>query len=474
MMDSPGERDRVEVDALITDRYLESLLARHAGGADHVPDVAGEAPPADIARAADRLSRDLLRLHPSFRFEEALALRLADAAARMRLARVAGAEGTVVTLRDRDLDPLIPVAPEEGEAGVEDVHPGFGRPLHHRRRAHVGGAVDRRRVCRLAPQPTGDRADGPRRPGRRPHEACLMPIKLPSFRARRDVYPADLWTKCPSCEEMLFNNQLDKMLRVCTNCGHHFRLSAAARLDLLLDHGTWARTRRRPSIGRCARIRRPEAVSGPARGRADRDRDARRCRVGDRIDRLDPRLDLRHGLRVHGRLDGRRRRREGHPSRRTRSRCTDTAPYRQRIGRGADAGRDARPHAAGEDARCARTPPRGRSAVHQHPVGPDHRRRLCVVRRGRRCQRRRAKRPHRFRWLARLRGDDRAGAAGRVPAGRVPVRPRVHRPRRRAPRATRRGDAPAEAASGASARHGGNGGDERLWERHCATQWERW
>ena len=67
-----------------------------------------------------------------------------------------------------------------------------------------------------------------------------MPIKLPSFRARRDVYPADLWTKCPSCEEMLFNKQLDKALRVCPNCGHHFRLSAAARLDLLLDHGTWA------------------------------------------------------------------------------------------------------------------------------------------------------------------------------------------------------------------------------------------
>ena len=67
-----------------------------------------------------------------------------------------------------------------------------------------------------------------------------MPIKLPSFRARRDVYPADLWTKCPSCETMLFNKQLDKALRVCPTCGHHFRLSAAARLEQLLDHGTWA------------------------------------------------------------------------------------------------------------------------------------------------------------------------------------------------------------------------------------------
>lgn len=66
-----------------------------------------------------------------------------------------------------------------------------------------------------------------------------MPIKLPSFRPRRDAYPPDLWTKCPSCEEMLFNKQLDKVLRVCPSCGHHFRLSAEARLALLLDQGTF-------------------------------------------------------------------------------------------------------------------------------------------------------------------------------------------------------------------------------------------
>jgi acetyl-CoA carboxylase carboxyl transferase subunit beta len=66
-----------------------------------------------------------------------------------------------------------------------------------------------------------------------------MPIKLPSFRPRRDAYPPDLWTKCPSCDEMLFNKQLDKVLRVCPSCGHHFRLSAEARLSLLLDHGSF-------------------------------------------------------------------------------------------------------------------------------------------------------------------------------------------------------------------------------------------
>src|SRR3954447_8714698 len=67
-----------------------------------------------------------------------------------------------------------------------------------------------------------------------------MPLKLPSFRARRDVYPSDLWTQCPSCSTMLFNKQLDKQHRVCPTCGHHFRLSAAARLELLLDGETWS------------------------------------------------------------------------------------------------------------------------------------------------------------------------------------------------------------------------------------------
>ena len=67
-----------------------------------------------------------------------------------------------------------------------------------------------------------------------------MPIKLPSFRPRRDAHPPDLWTKCPSCEEMLFNKQLEKNLRVCSTCGHHFRLAAGARLEQLLDPGSWS------------------------------------------------------------------------------------------------------------------------------------------------------------------------------------------------------------------------------------------
>ncbi len=65
-----------------------------------------------------------------------------------------------------------------------------------------------------------------------------MPVRLP-FRPRRDTYPPDLWTKCPGCSEMLFNKQLEKTLRVCPHCGHHFRISARSRIEQLVDGGSF-------------------------------------------------------------------------------------------------------------------------------------------------------------------------------------------------------------------------------------------
>lgn len=85
-------REGPEADALRTDRYLESLLAaidRHATDAPADPRL----DPA-VRDAATRLSRDLVRVHPSFRFEERLAARLAEVAASLRLAQAAGAEGS--------------------------------------------------------------------------------------------------------------------------------------------------------------------------------------------------------------------------------------------------------------------------------------------------------------------------------------------------------------------------------------------
>jgi acetyl-CoA carboxylase carboxyl transferase subunit beta len=66
-----------------------------------------------------------------------------------------------------------------------------------------------------------------------------MPVKFPQFRSRRDAFPESLWTRCPSCEEQLFNKQLEKAMNVCPSCGHHFRLAAPVRLGQLLDEGSF-------------------------------------------------------------------------------------------------------------------------------------------------------------------------------------------------------------------------------------------
>jgi hypothetical protein len=93
---STAGRDGHEVEALVTDRYLDALLAAHARGADLGPTA--QDPDDAVRRTADRLARVLPRFHPSFLFEEALAARLADRAARMRLPAAAGAEGLIVPL----------------------------------------------------------------------------------------------------------------------------------------------------------------------------------------------------------------------------------------------------------------------------------------------------------------------------------------------------------------------------------------
>ncbi len=63
-----------------------------------------------------------------------------------------------------------------------------------------------------------------------------MPIKFPFSRR---AAPSDAWTKCPSCDSQVFNRQLERSLRICPSCGHHFRMSVGERIDLLLDPGSF-------------------------------------------------------------------------------------------------------------------------------------------------------------------------------------------------------------------------------------------
>jgi len=56
---------------------------------------------------------------------------------------------------------------------------------------------------------------------------------------RKKELPDGLWVKCPKCGEVLFTKNLDENARVCTACEYHFRISARARLGLLVDENSF-------------------------------------------------------------------------------------------------------------------------------------------------------------------------------------------------------------------------------------------
>jgi len=51
---------------------------------------------------------------------------------------------------------------------------------------------------------------------------------------KRNV-PEGLWTKCESCQTVLYKEDLEKNANICPSCDHHHRIEARARLDILLD-----------------------------------------------------------------------------------------------------------------------------------------------------------------------------------------------------------------------------------------------
>ncbi|TMG22064.1 MAG: hypothetical protein E6H96_12330 [Chloroflexi bacterium] len=128
--------DRVEAEALLTDHYLESLLAAHDRHAQDIPfDTALDS---DVRRAAAKLRSNLTRVHPSFRFEERLAASLAEAAARLRLAPAAGGESGARRYEGLDYDPAdrdIQMDPHDGDPTPR------GRVTHPSRPLLIGGAL---------------------------------------------------------------------------------------------------------------------------------------------------------------------------------------------------------------------------------------------------------------------------------------------------------------------------------------------
>jgi acetyl-CoA carboxylase carboxyl transferase subunit beta len=61
---------------------------------------------------------------------------------------------------------------------------------------------------------------------------------IPSESAKRDI-PEGIMNKCANCRTIMFSKELDKSLKVCTACGFHMALTAAERINLMLDENSF-------------------------------------------------------------------------------------------------------------------------------------------------------------------------------------------------------------------------------------------
>ncbi|MDA9557992.1 acetyl-CoA carboxylase, carboxyltransferase subunit beta [Vibrio sp.] len=57
--------------------------------------------------------------------------------------------------------------------------------------------------------------------------------------SRKASIPEGVWTKCTSCDQVLYHAELERNLEVCPKCGHHMRMKARRRLESFLDSGSY-------------------------------------------------------------------------------------------------------------------------------------------------------------------------------------------------------------------------------------------
>ena len=61
----------------------------------------------------------------------------------------------------------------------------------------------------------------------------------PAPDAEKSVRTEGLWQKCDSCGQIIWRKAVEENQFVCTKCGHHFRIMARDRLQLLFDNGEY-------------------------------------------------------------------------------------------------------------------------------------------------------------------------------------------------------------------------------------------
>jgi acetyl-CoA carboxylase carboxyl transferase subunit beta len=65
----------------------------------------------------------------------------------------------------------------------------------------------------------------------------LVPSKIRTEASTKSAVPEGLWSKCPSCNAILYRSEVERNLEVCPKCSHHMRIGARKRLHLFLDPG---------------------------------------------------------------------------------------------------------------------------------------------------------------------------------------------------------------------------------------------
>jgi acetyl-CoA carboxylase carboxyl transferase subunit beta len=64
--------------------------------------------------------------------------------------------------------------------------------------------------------------------------------KFDSVVKGKSKVPEGFWKKCPSCSQIIFNEEIQRNLMVCPKCNYHFRLNAKERIKLIVDRGTFS------------------------------------------------------------------------------------------------------------------------------------------------------------------------------------------------------------------------------------------
>ena len=63
----------------------------------------------------------------------------------------------------------------------------------------------------------------------------LLPTRIRTEGGNKRNVPEGLWTKCASCDSVLYRAELERNLEVCPKCGFHMRIGARRRLESFLD-----------------------------------------------------------------------------------------------------------------------------------------------------------------------------------------------------------------------------------------------